>query len=140
MANPLTKHFNITHGIAVGMVLPYVMLFNTPSQPKKYKQIALALGLKSEEGEDDWSIGRKGALKLRSLLDQLSLPPNLTEMGVEEGLIPTMVQEALAQMSIEFNPVKPDFGQMTRLFLSAIRGDLSLGKEKNERNQNSQWK
>jgi alcohol dehydrogenase class IV len=140
MANPLTKHFNITHGIAVGMVLPHVMLFNAPGQVKKYKQIALALGVKSEEGEDDRSAGRKGAIKLRSLLDQLSLPSNLTEMGVKEDSIPMMAQEALAQMSIEFNPVKPDFGQMTRLFLSAIRGDLSLGKEKNERNQNSQWK
>jgi alcohol dehydrogenase len=130
MANPLTKHFNITHGIAVGMVLPYVMLFNAPSQVKKYRQIALALGVKPEQGDDDGSIGRKGAFKLRSLLDQLSLPSNLAAMGVKEDSIPTMAQEALAQMSIEFNPVKPDFGQMTRLFLSALRGDLSLGKEK----------
>jgi alcohol dehydrogenase class IV len=112
------------------MVLPYVMLFNAPSQVKKYRQIALALGVKPEQGDDDGSIGRKGAFKLRSLLDQLSLPSNLAAMGVKEDSIPTMAQEALAQMSIEFNPVKPDFGQMTRLFLSALRGDLSLGKEK----------
>ena len=74
------------------MVLPYVMLFNAPSQPKKYKQIALALGVKSEEGEDDRSVGRKGAIKLRSLLDQLSLPNNLSKMGVKEDLIPTMAR------------------------------------------------
>jgi len=126
MANPLTKHFNITHGIAVGMVLPYVMLFNTPSQPKKYKQIALALGVKSEEGEDDRSVGRKGAVKLRSLLDQLSLPNNLLKMGVNEDLIPTMAQEALAQLSIDYNPVKPDLQQMKDLFYSAVRGEPSL--------------
>jgi alcohol dehydrogenase len=130
MANPLTKHFNITHGIAVGMVLPYVMLFNAPSQPKKYKQIALALGVKSEEGKDDRSVGRKGAIKLRSLLDQLSLPPNLTEMGVKEDSIPIMAQEALTQVSIQFNPVRPDFQQMTGLFFSAIRGNLPFEKEK----------
>ena len=126
MANPLTKHFNITHGIAVGMVLPYVMLFNTPSQPKKYKQIALALGVKSEEGEDDRSVGRKGAIKLRSLLDHLSLPNNLLKMGVNEDLIPTMAQEALAQLSIDYNPVKPDLQQMKDLFYSAVRGEPSL--------------
>jgi alcohol dehydrogenase len=126
MANPLTKHFNITHGIAVGMVLPYVMLFNTPSQPKKYKQIALALGVKSEEGEDDRSVGRKGAIKLRSLLDHLSLPNNLLKMGVNEDLIPTMAHEALAQLSIDYNPVKPDLQQMKDLFYSAVRGEPSL--------------
>jgi len=92
MANPLTKYFGIRHGIAVGMVLPYVMLFNTPSQPKKYKQIALALGVKLEKGEDDVTASRKGAIKFRSLLDQLSLPNNLSKMGVKEDLIPTMAQ------------------------------------------------
>jgi alcohol dehydrogenase class IV len=126
MANPLTKHFGIRHGIAVGMVLPYVMLFNTPWQPKKYKQIALALGVKLEKGEDDLTMGRKGAFKLRILLDQLSLPNNLLKMGVNEDLIPTMAHEALAQLSIDYNPVKPDLQQMTDLFYSAVRGEPSL--------------
>ena len=35
MANPLTKHFDVRHGIAVGMVLPYVMLFNASAQPQR---------------------------------------------------------------------------------------------------------
>jgi alcohol dehydrogenase class IV len=129
MANPLTKHFGIRHGIAVGMVLPYVMLFNTPSQPQKYKQIALALGVKSERGEDDLTMGRKGAFKVRRLLDQLSLPNNLSRMGVKEDLIPTMADEALAQLSIDYNPVKPDLQQMTNLFYSAIRGEAPLATE-----------
>jgi alcohol dehydrogenase class IV len=123
MANPLTKYFGIRHGIAVGMVLPHVMLFNTPSQPQKYKQIALALGVKLEQGEDDLTMSRKGALKVRRLLDQLSLPNHLSEMGVKEDLIPTMAQEALAQLSIDYNPIKPDLQQMTDLFHSAVRGE-----------------
>jgi len=127
MANPLTQHFNIAHGIAVGMVLPCVMLFNAPSQVKKYSQIAFALGVGLEEGEEDQSVSRKGALALRSLLDQLSLPSNLAAMGVKEDLIPAMAREALEQVSINFNPVKPDLQQMENLYLSAIHGDLSRG-------------
>ena len=124
MANPLTKHFNITHGIAVGMVLPYVMLFNAPSQLKKYKQLALALGVILEEGEDNRSVSRRGVLQFRRLLDQLSLPSSLAEMGVREDLIPVMAQEALEQISLNYNPVRPDLEQMIRLYLCAIRGDL----------------
>jgi alcohol dehydrogenase class IV len=105
------------------------MLFNTPSQPQKYKQIALALGVKSERGEDDLTMGRKGAFKVRRLLDQLSLPNNLSRMGVKEDLIPTMADEALAQLSIDYNPVKPDLQQMTNLFYSAIRGEAPLATE-----------
>jgi alcohol dehydrogenase class IV len=126
MANPLTSHCNVDHGLAVGMVLPYVMLFNAQSQPKKYRKIAIALGAKHDEGEGDLTISRKGASKLRSLLDELSLPPNLAKMGVREDLIPKMAQEALTQLSLDYNPIKPDLQQMTKLFLSAFRGDLSL--------------
>jgi alcohol dehydrogenase len=126
MANPLTKHFGIRHGIAVGIVLPYVMLFNTPWQPQKYKQIALALGVEMKKGEDDLTMGRKGVFKVRRLLDQLSLPSNLSKMGVKEDLISTMADEALAQLSIDYNPVKPDLQQMTDLFYSAVRGEPPL--------------
>jgi alcohol dehydrogenase class IV len=126
MANPLTKHFGIRHGIAVGMVFPYVMLFNIPSQPEKYKRVALALGVTLEKGEDDLILSRKGASKFRSLLDQLSLPNNLSKMGVKEDLIPTMAHEALEQLSIDYNPVKPDIQQMTDLFYSAVRGEPPL--------------
>jgi alcohol dehydrogenase class IV len=129
MANPLTKHFNVRHGIAVGMVLPYVMLFNASSQPQKYKQIALALGARLEGREDDLTLSRKGVMRLRELLDQLSLPANLAEMGVREEMIPVMAQEALTQLSLNYNPVKPNLEQMTNLFRSAIRGDLSLATE-----------
>jgi len=126
MSNPLTKHFNLAHGLAVGMVHPYVMLFNAQAQPEKYRNIALALGVRLEEGEDDLAISGKGAMRVRNLLEKLSLPSNLAEMGVREELIPTMAQEALAELSIDFNPVKPDIQQMEKLFLSAVRGHPSL--------------
>ena len=126
MANPLTAHCNLDHGLAVGMVLPYVMLFNAQFQPQKYKEIALALGTRIEGGEDDLTISRKGAMRLRNLLDKLSVPPNLAEMGVKEDLIPTMAHEALTQLSLDYNPVKPNLQQMTNLFLSAFRGNPPL--------------
>jgi alcohol dehydrogenase class IV len=128
MANPLTGHCKVNHGFAVGMVLPYVMLFNAhaSSDVDKYTKIALALGVNQKEGEDRFTFAWKGAKKLRDLLDQLSLPASLAEMGVGEDLIPVMAKEALTQLSLDYNPVKPNLEQMETLFLAAIRGDLSL--------------
>ena len=97
-----------------------------PHNLKEYKQIALALGVSLEGREDDLTMSRKGAMRLRDLLDQLLLPANLAEMGVREEMIPVMAQEALTQLSLNYNPVKPNLEQMTNLFLAAIRGDLSL--------------
>jgi len=128
MANPLTRYFNVRHGIAVGMVLPYVMLFNAraSSVVEKYARIALALGVMPAEGESPMAHARKGAEKVRHLLDQLSLPASLAEMGVREDGTSVMVQDALTQISLTYNPIQPTPEQMTKLFLSAIRGDLSL--------------
>lgn len=126
MSNPLSKHFSLAHGVAVGMVHPYVMLFNMQACPEKYRTIAHALGVELTEGSGDLDIGRKGAMRIRDLLEKLALPSNLSEMGVREELIPTMAQEALSELSIDFNPVKPDLLQMKKLFLAAIRGDPSL--------------
>lgn len=126
MSNPLSKHFNLAHGVAVGMVLPYVMLFNAHGRPEKYRTIAHALGVKLVEGVDDLAINREGAMRVQDLLKKLDLPSNLAELGVREESIPTMAQEALSELSIDFNPVKPNLLQMKKLFLAAIRGDPSL--------------
>jgi alcohol dehydrogenase len=125
MSNPLSKHYHLAHGLAVGMVHPYVMLFNAQAQPEKYRNIAVALGIKTE-GLDDLAVSRQGAMRMRDLLARLALPSNLAAMGVREELIPTLAQEALTELSIDFNPVKPDLAQMKKLFLAAIRGEPSL--------------
>jgi alcohol dehydrogenase len=129
MSNPLTRHFNLPHGLAVGMVHPYVMLFNARVQPEKYRHIALAMGARPVEGTDDLAVGRQGAMIARDLLAKLSLPSSLAQMGVEESSISAMAREALSELSIDYNPVKPDLRQMERLYLAAIRGDSALMME-----------
>jgi len=44
LAYPLGGTFNVPHGVANSLLLPYVMRFNLPSQAAKFARIAAALG------------------------------------------------------------------------------------------------
>ncbi|MBI3866171.1 MAG: iron-containing alcohol dehydrogenase, partial [Planctomycetia bacterium] len=40
LANPLSAHFNVTHGVAIAVMLPHVIRFNASSCPKQYGELA----------------------------------------------------------------------------------------------------
>lgn len=104
-ANPLTAHYNIVHGQAVGMMLPHVVRFNgqDPEALKGYAELASAPEIACV------SDGLEEALealiaRINDLLDIAGMPASLAECGVEKTLIPAMAQEAARQWTANFNP------------------------------------
>lgn len=94
MANPLTAHYGVVHGQAVGIVLPNVVRFNA--------QIAGIYG-------DFLSAnGLRDAEHLASALDELlalsGLRASLREFGVTPESIPSLADEAARQWTANFNP------------------------------------
>ena len=111
-ANPLTAHFEIVHGQAVGMMLPQVIRFNgeEPAVRQIYADLAQLAGI-SDSPENpvrwlaliDW---------VNSLLEQAEVPLSLAECGVDRAKIPQLAAEAAAQWTVKFNPrpvAKEDF-------------------------------
>ena len=104
-ANPLTAHYGIVHGQAVGLMLPHVVRFNgeEPSALQAYAQLASAPEIACV------SDGLEEALEalvaaLESLLDLAQMPLSLAECGVDRALIPTLAEEAAHQWTASFNP------------------------------------
>ena len=104
-ANPLTAHYGIVHGQAVGMMLPHVVRFNShdPEALKAYAELASAPEIACV------SDGHEKALDalvshLESLLDLARMPRSLAQCGVERRLIPTLAEEAAKQWTATFNP------------------------------------
>lgn len=104
-ANPLTAHFNIVHGQAVGMMLPHIVRFNAelPETRALYHDLVTSAGL------GDQTVTPAEAVEL--LIDRLNaslriarLPASLSDCGVEASAIPVMAQEAAAQWTATFNP------------------------------------
>jgi alcohol dehydrogenase len=104
-ANPLTAHYGIVHGQAVGMMLPHVVRFNgrDPEALKAYAELASAPEIACV------SHGLEQALEalvahLECLLDLAQMPRSLADCGVDRNLIPTLAQEAAKQWTASFNP------------------------------------
>ncbi len=92
-ANPLTAHFHIVHGQAVGLMLPAVVRFNAadPATARAYDEL------------DESKAAGLGA-KIEALLDLAGLPTSLAECQVDRSAIPLLAAEAAKQWTAGFNP------------------------------------
>jgi alcohol dehydrogenase len=116
LANPLTAHFGIVHGQAVGLMLPHVVRFNgaEPEVRRAYAELASApeIACVSDGHEHAWE-----ALvsRLNALLDLAHMPRSLAECGVDRAMIPVLAQEAAQQWTASFNPraiTREDFAEL----------------------------
>ena len=125
-ANPLTAHFDVIHGQAVGMMLPHVVRFNSadPDALLAYAELASAPEIACvSEGLE--SACEALLARLEMLLNKAGIPRSLADCGVSRSMIPTLAKEAANQWTASFNPRKIDAEDFVRLYEAAFepRGD-----------------
>jgi alcohol dehydrogenase len=100
-ANPLTAHYGITHGLAIGILLPHVVRFNAKAVPHLYGELVAETGLQNGH------IGSAAELlakRLTYLMQLADLPTTLSACGVSRGILPVLSEEASHQWTARFNP------------------------------------
>ena len=109
-ANPLTAHFRIVHGQAIGMILPWVVRFNAehPATARLYEAL--------QGGE----IGRLFS-RLDWLLNMAGMPRSLGECKVDPATIPSLAAEAAKQWTAGFNPRPLTELDFARLYHAAFQ-------------------
>jgi alcohol dehydrogenase len=119
-ANPLTAHFGIVHGHAVGLMLPPVVRFNAADAEVRslYAQLAAHAGI-SPAAESTADIVSGLVVRLESLLKLAKLPVNLTSCGVDKDSIPKLAAEAAKQWTAGFNPRPVAAEDFVRLYEAA---------------------
>jgi alcohol dehydrogenase len=117
VANPLSAHFNLTHGIAIGVMLPHVIRYNGAAVLDLYGEFAAEAGLCSA---DDPQAPSKLARFVESLLAEAGCPTNLAAAGVDISLVPVLAEEAAAQWTAKFNPRPVDRSQFEELYRAAF--------------------
>ena len=112
-ANPLTAHFGIVHGEAVGLMLPHVMRHNLtePAAWEEYTQLAAPLGL-TGEGLPEWLTG---------ILEQAGLPLTVPAGLITPEILPLLAQEAAGQWTAQFNPAPVDAAAFEKLYSAACQ-------------------
>src|SRR5262249_37339230 len=99
-ANPLTAHYGITHGVAVGILLPHVIRYNTPVA-RVYADLVDEVGLANG---DSGAGGEVLARRIPQLVVAAGLPTRLSACGVSPGIFPVLAEEASQQWTGKFNP------------------------------------
>jgi alcohol dehydrogenase len=120
-ANPLTAHFGVTHGHAVGIMLPHVVRFNSrePVVARAYAELACAaqFALPSEAPE---AAAEHLAGRLESLLELAGLPRTLDQCGVKQEDVPRLADEAARQWTARFNPRPVSAADFQQIYTASL--------------------
>lgn len=97
-ANPLTAHYGLTHGVAIGVLLPHVVRFNGQAVDSLYAQL-----LKTE-GPNPLAAAEQLAARILQFTRAAGLPQTLRDCGVSRTILPLLAEEAHQQWTARFNP------------------------------------
>ena len=117
LANPLTAHYGITHGLAVGLMLPHVIRFNAPVVSDLYGKLAEDVGLCAA---DDPRAAELLAARVALLIESSGSPTYLSTCGVERTMLPQLAIEAAKQWTGTFNPRGVDESSLVELYEAAF--------------------
>jgi alcohol dehydrogenase len=113
-ANPLTAHYGLVHGLAVGMMLPPVVRFNL-ADPEARRLYAALVGFGNNGSHNEPEAAELLVATLVDLLDLSGVPRSLADCGVEKSNLPLLAAEASRQWTANFNPrpvTPPDFERL----------------------------
>jgi alcohol dehydrogenase len=118
LANPLTTHFGIPHGQAVGLALPHVIRFNGAEVGSWYRDL-----LECTAGANGFPAPQEGVEGLAEFVAALSrqagLPERLEECDVPRQRLPQLAAEAATQWTGDFNPRKVGEAEFMTLYEAA---------------------
>ena len=101
LANPLSAHYELTHGLAIGIMLPHVVRYNSVVVGTLYGELADDIGLCHAA---DPAASELLAESIESLVSRANFPTSLTEVDVSRDLLAQMAEEAAGQWTGSFNP------------------------------------
>ncbi len=121
-ANPLTAHFGMIHGRAVGLMLPHVVEFNAanPSAQAIYANLAAAGNL-TQPGSDAETAVESLIHYLKRIANSAELLGNENAPNIKPSQISLLAQEAARQWTAGFNPRIVGPADFERLYGAALR-------------------
>jgi len=121
MSRPIGAHFHVAHGVSNAALLGPVTGFSLMGNPRKYADIADAMGADTEGMGDDKAAGA-GLWEIKNLIRDLKVP-SLKDLGVEKSkldrIVGQMAKDAIASGSPGNNPRIPTEQEIVELYYIA---------------------
>lgn len=117
MAHPLSAFYDVPHGVANALILPYVLEFNASACPEKMLELVKAFDSGFDpEGSADKATARCVAL-IREFNQAAGLPQTLSEIGVNKEDYPALALSAFNDASTPDNPRRVDVDILKQLYV-----------------------
>ncbi|NJP36172.1 iron-containing alcohol dehydrogenase [Alkalicoccus luteus] len=120
--------YNLPHGVCNAILLPHVERFNLMSKPKRFRDIAEALG-EYTDGFSDREAAEKAIDAIVTLCRDVGIPGGFAELGAKEEDIDILAENAMKDACALTNPRKATLDEVKEI----IRGsfyETSPQKEK----------
>ena len=112
LSHPIGAHYGTHHGTTNAMFMPTVLWFNRPAIEDRIAAAAAYLGIAN--GFDGF------IARVEELNAELGIPKNLTELGVTDPDLDTLIPEAIADPTAGGNPIKLDETNVRSLYEACL--------------------
>ncbi|MDS1029791.1 iron-containing alcohol dehydrogenase [Bacillota bacterium LX-D] len=119
MAHQLGGFYNLPHGVCNAILLPHVERFNLIANPKKFVEIAEALG-EQVAGYSERDGAELALESISQLADDIGIPAGLSQLGVKEEDLQTMAENAMKDATRLTNPRKATLEEIIEIYKSAM--------------------
>lgn len=118
LANPLTAHYGIVHGQAIGLMLPHVIRFNGVEFDGWYRELLEYVpGINGQASQPH--AAEALAEVVARLAGEAQLPNRLSECGIDKHKLPELAADAAKQWTATFNPRKVGPEELLSLYQAA---------------------
>ncbi len=119
MAHQLGGFYNLPHGICNAILLPAVCEFNMIANPKRFADIAVAMG-ENIDGLSDVDAATVGIAAIRRLSADVGIPAGLKALNVKEQDLKVMAENAQKDACMLTNPRKATLEQVIGIYKAAM--------------------
>jgi alcohol dehydrogenase len=131
MADQLSAEYDLPHGVANAIVLPYVAEFNSTACPEKFRDIAIALG-KNVDGLTVEQAANEAIKAIRELAERLNIQ-QLKDTKFNPDDIEKLSIQAMADVCTAGNPREVKLNDIKALYLKAYMESSKQGKQEKKK-------
>jgi alcohol dehydrogenase len=121
MAHQLGSEYDLPHGVANAILLPYIMEFNLDSNPKKFAEIAEAMGADISKAGNELEAANMALEAVRKLSQAVGVPA-LKETSFNPDDVSKLADQAMRDVCTGGNPKEVTKEDMIALYLKAYNG------------------
>lgn len=119
-ANPLTARFGVTHGIAVGLMMPHVIRWNATTSAELYRRLNIAAGWDDGAGAEASETLASGFTEFLRMADLPITVIQAAGQAVTQTDLEEMAADAVKQWTGTFNPRTMDKDSFLQLYQRAV--------------------